>query len=267
MGAHLSAGPSRRALLAAAGLALPLALGGCLPRRSTAGPMARIVDRAACAMRADTLLVLLPGAYDDPADLVGQGFVQAVRQRRLVLDVWLVDAHLGHYRERSILDRLDADVLAPARAEGYRTIVLAGISIGGFGALLCASTRPDRVSTVVALAPWLGPSELVGEIAGAGGVAPWLAAGGDRRERDGDAAARALWRWLGQAGERRAPELWLGYGRSDRLAEGHRLLAAALPAPQVLAVPGGHDWAPWRALWSATLDGPAFAAVPRCPAA
>lgn len=50
------------------------------------------------------------------------------------------------------------------------------------------------------------------------------------------------------------PPVWLGFGREDRFADAHRLLAQALPAERHFDVPGGHDWPPWRALWSAWLD-------------
>ena len=46
----------------------------------------------------------------------------------------------------------------------------------------------------------------------------------------------------------------MGYGTDDRFAQGHRTLAGLLPAAHVDAVPGGHDWAPWRRLWARWLD-------------
>jgi hypothetical protein len=42
-------------------------------------------------------------------------------------------------------------------------------------------------------------------------------------------------------------QLHLGYGRDDRFADAHRLLATQLPAAQVFDTPGGHDWPVWRA--------------------
>jgi len=246
--------------------------------------MQRLVFDAPCAARADALLVFLPGAYDSPADLAEQGFAQAVRDRALALDVWLVDAHLGYYNERSIVERLDAEVIAPARAQGYRSVWLAGISIGGFGSLLYAQAHPGAVQGVIAIAPYLGARSLLREIESAGGAAAWAAgAAVDRSDAADlpkvrnvrrspaapaapaapdapDAAERALWRWLAtvgpQAGAAGALDLTLAYGREDRLVAGHRLLAAAMPQAKVITVPGGHDWPPWRALWSRILDRP-----------
>ncbi len=50
------------------------------------------------------------------------------------------------------------------------------------------------------------------------------------------------------------PDLFLGYGRSDRFAFSDRLLAAALPAERVFETEGGHDGAPWLALWQRQID-------------
>lgn len=45
-----------------------------------------------------------------------EGFVRAVRERQLGVDMVLVDAHLGYYSDRSMIDRLQSDIVAPARA-------------------------------------------------------------------------------------------------------------------------------------------------------
>ena len=72
-------------------------LSGCalLPRAATV-PMRIVLEPASCATRPDTLLVVLPGAYSVPEEFVREGFVVAVRERQLALDVWLPDAHLGY---------------------------------------------------------------------------------------------------------------------------------------------------------------------------
>jgi hypothetical protein len=42
-------------------------------------------------------------------------------------DLVAVDAHLGYYYKRTIIDRLREDVLVPAKVQGYRRIVVVGI--------------------------------------------------------------------------------------------------------------------------------------------
>jgi hypothetical protein len=50
------------------------------------------------------------------------------------------------------------------------------------------------------------------------------------------------------------PQLYLGFGLSDRFVTNHRLLAEALPAGRVFTTEGGHDWPQWRQLWRNMLD-------------
>lgn len=250
----------RRRVTALLGGSVAALLGGCaLPRRPVTTPIERLVDPAPGGT-ARELLVMLPGAYDTPRDLAAQDFVGAVRRRGAAsLEMQLVDAHVGYYTERSVTDRLRQDVLAPAGRAGVAQVWLAGISIGGFGALLTArdaEADPAPASPPVAglllLAPYLGPRRLVAEIVAAGSLAAW-----DARPGDTDEPERRLWRWLqarlAPGAAVPAPPIWLGFGRDDRFAAGHRLLAGALPPERVFEVDGGHDWAPWREAWGRML--------------
>ena len=208
---------------------------------------------AGCAVAPTTLLVFLPGSYSVPEDYVRHGFVGLVRDRRVAADIVLVDAHLGYYSERSILDRLRADVLVPARAHGYRDVWLVGISIGGYGALLHSATAPAgelAVAGTVAIAPYLGDRRVAMSVDGSGGLAGWPLTAS---LQPGDIDV-TLWQWLQREAARRPePRLYLGYGRSDRFEYSDRLLAAALPAGHVFTAPGGHDWPVWEALWAQML--------------
>ncbi|MGB7542969.1 MAG: alpha/beta hydrolase, partial [Burkholderiales bacterium] len=103
-----------------------------------------------------TLLVMLPGATDRPEDFVEQGFIQAVRASGASVDVAAVDAHMDYYIEHSVVERLEADVIAPARAKGYTRTWLMGISLGGMGALAYARGHAKEVEGVILLAPFLG---------------------------------------------------------------------------------------------------------------
>jgi hypothetical protein len=236
----------RRLLL----LSAVAATSGCGLWRPTPVPMRTVWLPSPCAGRAETLLVFLPGSYSRPEDFVEHGFIDALRREGIVADMVLVDAHLGYYSERSILDRLENDVFDRARAAGYGRIWLVGISIGAFGALLQAAKasapryQPDGI---VAIAPYLGERRLSEQIAGAGGLTRWSPPGAP----EGD---ELVWAWL-QAAVNRAPEprLYLAYGESDRFAFSDGLLAAVLPSTQVFTRPGGHDWATWRALWQQML--------------
>ncbi len=201
------------------------------------------------------LLVLLPGRYDRVDDFERRGFIADVRSTTRAADVVAVDAHLGYYRRGTILERLRADVVAPARARGFAALWLVGISMGGTGAILYDLNYPGEVDGIFLIAPFLGGREIVEEVAAAGGAHAWNDRGvvGEPFERD-------LWRWARRVArhENAAPSVFLGYGTGDAFAPAHRLLAEALPPERVFAEAGGHDWGPWRAAWRRFLASPAL---------
>lgn len=191
------------------------------------------------------LLVCLPGIGDEAKDFEDWGFVDLVRSHGWATDVVLVDAHYGYYADRTILEQLHQDVLLPAAASGYRSVWLAGISMGGLGALLYASRHQQNVHGVVAVAPFLGTHTVVQEIASAGGLAQWTTTVTPSDE------IRAVWSWATSRGERRpsAPNIFLAFGEQDVFIDAHRLLASTLPTAHVLTAPGGHRWPVWQELW------------------
>lgn len=255
----------RRRFVAAAAL-LASGLGGCgLLTPATRNPMDVVrPDAGPCGGIAPVLLVMLPGAYSRPREFVDEGFVGAVRQRGQAVDIVIADAHLGYFKERSVLQRLQADVVRPARAQGYRQIWLVGISLGGFAALGFGARHGDEIDGIVTIAPYLGRSMLLQEIEQAGGPSAWRRAPRapiDNVQADDDDLERDVWRWLAESHE--APDsqdtaarlpVFLGYGHDDRFAPAHRLLATVLPADRSDEVQGDHDWPAWRTVWSDWLD-------------
>lgn len=206
---------------------------------------------------APALLVLLPGALQQPEHLLQHGYVAAVRKRRLALDIALADLAMRTIVEAadgSAVDRLERQLLQPASDSGaYRQIWLAGISLGGFLALAHAARYPGRAGGLCLLAPYPGNRLLTGAIVRAGGAASWAAGMRDGAGEDRDDEALA-WRWLAQKDDAGAPEIHLGYGRQDRFACGQRLMADSLPPARVSVLDGGHDWPTWNALWQGFLD-------------
>lgn len=234
---------------------LALLLGGCGLWRPAKVPMDTVWQKSSCSKPANTLLVMLPGAYSHPDEFVSEGFQAALDERRLAVDVVRVDAHLGYYNNGSIFDRLRDDVTVPARARGYKSVWVLGISVGGLGSLGYALMHPGEMDGLVTLAPYLGERITSTEIANAGGLATWRAPvapllSSDQRDQ-------RLWRWLQGYGTRPPPAdhppLYLGYGLGDRFVFSHRLLAAVLPAERVFTTEGGHDWPEWRRLWRSIL--------------
>lgn len=257
-----------RSIAATAGIVALALLAGCglVPRASTV-PLRVLSDSAVCGSRPDTLLVMLPGASSLPEEFLREGFVVALRERRLAVDVVLVDAHPGYYKDRTILERLQADVIAPARAKGYRKIWLVGVSLGGLGALIQAMAQPADADGLMLLAPYLGERRVSDAVAADGGLKAWR---GDAPDAAPNAAPDdvdlRLWRWLQAFATNAAqrPPLYLGFADGDRLAPANRLLAASLPPDRVFTTRGGHDWPEWRLLWTRMLDRSPFTTDPGC---
>ncbi|MEJ8858693.1 alpha/beta hydrolase [Variovorax robiniae] len=251
--------------MVAALTATALLASGCASRALVV-PMAMQREPSACPAQTDTLLVLLPGAYSDTEEFVREGFIGAIQQRRLAVDVLRVDAHLGYYRNESIIDRLRADVIAPAQAQGYRSIWIVGISLGGFGGMIYAEERPGALAGIVALAPYLGERLIATGVDNAGGLARWPAPPVLPEMPSFERRELRLWRWLQPYSNRPPPSdhppLWLGYGLDDRFAFSHRLLANALPADHVATTEGGHDWPEWMRVWRSLLPR---LPLPACP--
>jgi len=197
---------------------------------------------------AATRIVLMPGAYDTGEDFLRAGFASAVRARRMPIDLTLLDLDLKNLTDRSALIRLRDEIVLPARALGCRRVWLLGISLGGLVALDYVLRYPADIDGVCLLAPYLGSRMLTGEIDRAQGLAAWEP--GELAESDDE---RRRWRFLKTL--HATPLLmYLGYGREDRFAPAHALLAAALPPEAVAVLPGGHDWGTWARLWENFLD-------------
>lgn len=197
-----------------------------------------------------TLLVFLPGLRDPAAVFANEGFVAAARTKGFEVDMIGVEAHVGYYMEKKFLQRMKEDVIDPAKRRGYRQIWLIGISLGGFGALWYDVENPGDLAGIVALAPYLGEPEVIGEVGRAGGFAAWNPPA-DRVLDD----QYKIWRGLKnyERQEKNRQRVYLGYGLDDKFAKADGLLATVLPSDQVFTVAGDHDWPTWRILWERIL--------------
>ena len=210
--------------------------------------MRTLIDSAQPGVVAETRVLFLPAAYTGPEDFVQAGFVSAVRERELPLDLVFADVNLQHLTDRTILRRVRHELVLPARALGCRSIWICGISLGGFIGLSFAERYTTEIEGLCLLAPYLGNHMITGEIERAGGVAGWEPAQLGPEEDE-----RRVWRFI-KTRVNHPVEVHLGYGREDRFANSHRMMAVALDPQNVQTVAGGHDWAAWAKLWTSFLD-------------
>jgi enterochelin esterase-like enzyme len=204
------------------------------------------LESARPGVSAATRIVLLPAAYSAPEDFVREGFVAALRARGLDIDLVLAPLEFAHVSDRSVIEEVQREYIAPARAAGV-ALWLGGISLGGYVALACAARARAALAGLCLIAPYLGSYIVTAEVERAG-LDRWEP--GELGEEDDE---RRIWRFIQGLSGGSLP-VHLGLGRDDRFLERHRLLAAALPAQDVDLVPGGHDWPTWRQLWENFLD-------------
>ena len=217
--------------------------------------MITIEDLSPSESRERTVLVLLPGAYMTAQDFVTHGLIDAVRRRSWPVDVIAVETGMDSYLENNIVDRLHDEVISPARAAGAQRIWLGGISLGAMGALLYAQRHREAVAGLLLLSPFIGSRGIVAEIDQAGGIRNW------RPETAGELPVEhRLLKWLKpyKTGDPRWPAIHLAFGRDDRFAAAHRILAEILPTNNVLIGDGGHDWATWEKLWERLMQTAPF---------
>jgi len=236
------------------------ALGACASWFPAPVPMHTAAWIRPITQKARCLVVFLPGFGDDAEDFERNGFVAEVRRRELSVDMVAAQATLGYYARGSFPDRLASDVVGPALVRGYDQVWLVGMSMGGLGTVYYSRAQTAQVTGILALAPYLGDDKLTDEIRAQGGLARWRAP--PRVEvMNEDNYQREIWRWLQAVtrGGEPGPRLYLGYGKSDKLAHQDELLAAALPPDHTYLVDGAHDWKTWKILFDQFLQRSDFA--------
>ena len=168
-------------------------------------------------------------------------------------------AHYGYYVTNQLVPRLHEDIILPAKKQGYETISLAGISMGGTGSLLYSENYPAEINCLYLISPYLGKEAVQKQIKTEGGLAKW-----HLRMEDEHDWNYQLWQQLQTitADPRQRQTLFLGYGDKDRLT-GHGLLAKSLPATHVIQIEGNHDDVTFARLWERMLQQGLLASPPQ----
>ncbi len=208
--------------------------------------------RAAPGVAASQLVVLIPGANQPLEELRSGGFLTAVRDRDLDIDIALMAPQPAHLLDRSALAELRSEIVLPARSSGRVRVLLAGISWGGFLALLYAADYPDDLDGICLLSPYLGNRMMTHELLSFDSLASWSAATFDTHDELTE--ERRVWRYVAAHQPNNPLIRYLGFGSSDRFAQSQRLLASQLSLQAVDIVTGGHDGSVWRRLWHRLAD-------------
>ena len=197
------------------------------------------------------LIVFLRGMGGSHEDFERYGLVKEVVNRNLPFAMAAPNAHFGYYSERTLVERLHADVIQPAYNAGYRDIWLVGVSMGGLGSLLYLREYPEHIKGVVLISPFLGYRQIVDEINNSGGVKAWQPGPYDAD----DDWQRMLWDWIKKdvAAGKSVP-VYVGCGRDDRYLYGTELLSSVLPDSNSAVIDGKHDYPTFIALWNLFLE-------------
>jgi pimeloyl-ACP methyl ester carboxylesterase len=197
------------------------------------------------------LFVFMRGIGGSHHSFEREGLVDDVQAMRVPFEMAAPNGHFGYYASRTLLVRLKEDVIDPAHREGKDNIWLVGFSMGGLGSLLYLREHPQDVQGLCLIAPFLGDEPIIEEIRAAGGVRSWSPGAYDADED----YQRMLWHWIKDNVDGEAPvPIYLGCGDQDEFAPANALLADLLPAERVVQMPGGHDYATFKALWDRFLE-------------
>ena len=196
------------------------------------------------AQPAHRLVVMLPGRGDSLDSLARTGVAQMIHEQWPDADLVLAGLTMPFYRQGRAVERLRDEVLIPAHAERYGQVWLAGISLGGLGALMYDRAHPGDIDGMLLVSPYLGDEPLYREIQAAGGLSHWRP--GPVQPLSPQNYQRELWRSIQHWPPARTRSVWVAYGDSERFRDRIRLLATRLPPGHVFELPGHHNWTLWR---------------------
>lgn len=220
-------------------------LGGCAAGGNIKKPIPTLLIPAP-QQPAQRVVVMLPGRGDNLDSLKRQGVAGIIQQQWPDADVVLTGLTMPYYRAGIAVSRLHDQVVAPLQHQGHRQVWLAGISLGGMGALLYDLAYPNQVHGMLLMSPYLGDREIHKEIRDAGGLASWSP--GPVQPMGPDTFQRELWRYLKHWPDEpaRTRTVWLAYGVDERFRASIELAAPELPSGHVIMLPGHHDWTLWK---------------------
>jgi pimeloyl-ACP methyl ester carboxylesterase len=200
------------------------------------------------------LVVMLPGRGDDLRSLEHKGMAAIIQKAWPDADVILTGLTMPFYRQGHASQRLHDEIIAPAQKVGGRKVWLMGISLGGMGALLYEHDYPGQTRGLLLLSPYLGDQAIQEDVRDGGGLGKWEP--GPSRPLNQDTFQAELWHTLKDIldNPQRARSVWLAYGADEPFRTPIELMSPALPAGNVMMLPGRHNWSLWVPAASALLE-------------
>ena len=196
------------------------------------------------------LIILLSGRGASDTYFEDNEWVEIARDYGSDVDFIAPYAHFGYYMSQSLVTRLNKDVIIPAKKHGYKSISIAGISMGGLGSILYSSKFPDDIDRIYLISPYLGKDDVQEQVRQAGGLGQW-----QLKDENADDWNYLIWQRLKlmlQDPEMKT-KIFLGYGKQDRL-NGHDVLAQDIPESQVISLSGGHKDVVFSDIWKAMYE-------------
>jgi enterochelin esterase-like enzyme len=190
------------------------------------------------------LLALLPGTYSEPEDFVREGFPAALRDHGVEAELVMAQIRASWFADGTVVERIREAVIVPAHERGRARIWMVGISLGGLAALSYAARHQRDIEGILLISPYPASRSVLREMQDVPGnrwSKPAIPPEGDLE--------REAWTWLVQGPHDNHPSVHCYFASDDRFAAGQRQMARALAPERVRELPGGHDWAAWRALW------------------
>lgn len=233
-------------------LASLLSLAGCVAGGDITKPVPTTF--IAAPRSADRLVVMLPGRGDSLQALTDTGIAAIIQHSWPDADVLLTGLTMPFYRQGHAAQRLHDEVIEAARHKAYRQVWLAGISLGGMGALLYDRDYPDQIDGLLLLSPYLGETAIQQQIRQAGRLAAWQA--GPAQPIGPNTFQHELWRSLQGWSQRpqRTRSTWLAYGADEPFRQPIELMSPLLPPDHVIMLPGKHNWKLWKPAMRALLE-------------
>ena len=220
----------------------------CMPMKDAQSPI-KWKRYHTAQTKTENLLILLPGIRNDLLRFEQEGFFTDIQQYAPNFDVITVDAHIGYYAQKKLIVELHETVILPAKASGYRNIILGGISLGGYGSLWYNHLYANEIQGLLLIAPYLGDEHVISSIKSSPSVAVWR----EQNPLDVEEFEELVWHWIDEDMPSKQNQTLLAVGKKDKYYDATNILARYLPESQYVIGKGKHNWRDWRVLWLSLL--------------